>query len=110
MQVKASVSHTTGSSAEDCEDGYVEGRVSMKNCNVGSIDPHSFDPSNPAGNYDLDMAKSYSQVVVRNLVALAARGRGEFASGVTLNGRPFALSVTKAIEVASTCRLNRYCN
>ena len=57
----------------------------------------NFDPSNPEGNYTLDLVESFDQVCLQNLLQAAERAvtRNEAAfeikscfSGVKLNGKP----------------------
>lgn len=67
-------------------------QVSMEGCNIGMVSGSSFDPSEPGGDYSLDMSDPYSQLVVRDLLKIAAAGRGAFVQGLTrLDNAPLKL-------------------
>lgn len=54
-------------------------------------DASVFDPSNPTGNYELDMSDPYSMVVCRHLLHIVFNQKGIFASRVELNGKNFQM-------------------
>lgn len=63
-------------------------KVTFTNCNVGRVDPHAFDPSDPAGKYEFNIADEYSRTVMRNLILMTFQKRGEFVKGsIKLNGQ-----------------------
>ena len=66
--------------------------VSLKDCSFGMVNPSSFDPSEPAGEYVFDMADPYSRLVVRDLLKIEAMGKGQFQRhSVTLDWEPYNL-------------------
>jgi hypothetical protein len=52
--------------------------VSLKDCSLGTVNPSSFDPAEPAGEYFFDMADPYSRLIVRDLLKIEAMGKGQF--------------------------------
>jgi len=66
--------------------------VSLKDCSFGMVNPSSFDPAEPAGEYVFDMTDPYSRLVVRDLLKIEALGKGQFQRYVTtLDWEPYNL-------------------
>ena len=69
-----------------------ERELSLSNCNAASAtaavkDSSVFDPSQPTGTYELDMAESYSHIVVKHLLLFIDRNTGIFATPPELEGK-----------------------
>ena len=64
--------------------------VSLIRCEAGGGTKSIFDPSQPAGNYELDMSDGFSGGILKNLLRLHAMGRGFFV----------ALDQTRVIDMA----------
>jgi hypothetical protein len=52
--------------------------VSMLNCGIGIVDHSAFDPTEPAGDYELDLKDKYSRNILLSLFRIVAQGRGFF--------------------------------
>jgi Ran GTPase-activating protein (RanGAP) involved in mRNA processing and transport len=69
-----------------------ERELSMLNCNASSgpantKDSAVFDPSQPAGTYELDMSESYSHIVMKHLLLFVNRKVGIFSTQPELEGK-----------------------
>lgn len=76
--------------------------ISIKDCGIGIVDQQAFDPSEPSGDYDLDMRDSFSRGVLVNLYRNYAAGKGHFVPLVgktefnaTLDEIPFLIELPK---------------
>ena len=59
------------------QDG-VTAEVCLQNCGIGIIDHSGFNPSEPAGDYELDLKDAYSRTVLISLMRIVAQGKGYF--------------------------------
>jgi Ran GTPase-activating protein (RanGAP) involved in mRNA processing and transport len=71
-----------------------ERELSMLNCNAASAasasavkDSAVFDPSQPTGSYELDMAEAYSHIVVKHLLVFVGKNAGIFSTQPELEGK-----------------------
>lgn len=55
--------------------------LSIQDCGVNGKLSHEFDPSEPGGEYNLNMASEYDMKILFNLVKIAMEGRGDFQRG-----------------------------
>jgi hypothetical protein len=67
----------TKKAAED-EGEEFSAEVSMKQCGIGIVDHAAFDPSEPSGEYELDLKDRFSQKVMLSLLRIVAQGKGIF--------------------------------
>ena len=62
--------------ASEGEDFAME--ISAKDCAIGIVDSQGFDPTEPSGDYDLDMKDIYSRSVLVSLLRICMSGKGDF--------------------------------
>ncbi len=55
--------------------------LSIQDCGVNGKLSHEFDPSEPGGEYTLNLASEYDMKILFNLVKIAMEGRGDFQRG-----------------------------
>ena len=73
--------------------------VSLTDTDFALVNPNSFDPSEPAGEYLFDMTDPYSRFVLRDLLKLEAIGKGQFQrQTVYLDGKYFKLKKMESLE------------
>ena len=67
--------------------------VDLAGCNLGAFDESMklFDPANPNGDYDLDLANPYEEYVAHELVELAWVEEGENWEKEMMDGKPYNL-------------------
>ena len=86
--------------------------VDLTKCNLGSFDESLklFDPANPNGEYDLDLAEPYDEMVAHELVELAWLEEGENWQDEKMNGTPYNLQEPEdlGIQFGRTDRLVDY--
>lgn len=59
------------------QDGVTD-EVWLQNCGIGIIDHSGFNPSETAGDYELDLKDAYSRTVLISLMRIVAQGKGYF--------------------------------
>ena len=85
-----------GAFAKRRKDGKPGIDISLQDCTLGpqesSKNALQFDEDEPAGNYELNLARIFDRTVLRALVKLALQEKGGFkASSVRLDGKIFAV-------------------
>lgn len=63
------------------EDADAAVQLSMNDCGVNGKMTFEFDPSEPAGEYSLNLASDYDLKILFNLVKISMEGRGDFQKG-----------------------------
>jgi hypothetical protein len=96
--MSVSISSSTRVSAE-AEEVDTRCQVSLVDCDVGCVNPNSFDPAEPAGEYTFDMADPYSRLLIRDLLKIEAMGKGQFQRQTTyFNGKIFNLKKMESLD------------
>jgi len=87
MKAAASRSESTDGLRQSGSSGIEGFQLDMKGCNLGIANPHAFDPSEPNGEYCLDLSDPYSHFVLRTLLVMKQQGTGVFSLAPTRDGR-----------------------
>jgi hypothetical protein len=78
------------------EDSDAAVQLSMNDCGVSGKMSFEFDPSEPAGEYTLNLGSEYDLKILFSLVKISVEGRGDFQKGsMQLDGRSVSLSAAE---------------
>lgn len=102
-QAEAAGPSVKGAFAKRRKDGKPGIDISLSDCTLGpqesSKNALQFDEDEPAGNYELNLARIFDRTVLRALVKLAMQEKGGFkSSSVRLDGKSFSISPSLDFE------------
>jgi len=83
-------------------------KVWIEKCTLGpqesNKDAMQFDEDEPAGQYVLNLARIFDQVVLRSLVRLTLERKGGFKAGVTMDGKKALIRLIFLLDSLTSCR------